>query len=150
MEDIKKRGSKLILEGDSFFESGNIEAALEKYLAAEALDLKDAELYGKLISTHKKINKEWSSDDFSLSLHWEMRKQEIENPEVKATHERLSPEWQEVTERLRRLLLASDQELVDSLVEEIASFGEASVRPLLDFILLMRGATSQDDSMEND
>lgn len=141
---------RLAAEGDQLSADGRHAAALEKYLAAEALEKRCPTLYAKLIATHQAVTTEWTAGDFARSMQWEMRKQELEHPELKAVHERLAPEWGEVTERLRRLIIATDEPTVLALSEEIAAFGEHAVRPLLDFVLLLKSARTADTGPDED
>ncbi len=141
-DDPQQRAEQLEAEGDAFVTTGDYAAALQKFLEAEALVHNRITIYDKLISTHRQLTVEWTHDDFVRSLSWEMQKQTLEHPEVISTMERLSPEWQEVTERLRRLLVTSDEHMIALLTTEIAAFKEKAVRPLLDFILLLKAASA--------
>ncbi len=133
-------------EGDALLSTGQLGEALQKFLAAEALDQQRPALYDKLIATHRQLTVEWTHEDFTQSLTWEMRKQALEHPEVLDTLERLTPEWQEVTERLRRLLVTTDEHMIATLVTEIAAFKEKAVRPLLDFLLLLKTSAQSSDT----
>lgn len=135
---------RLEAEGDRLCAEGQHASALEQYLAAETLEKNRPALYAKLITTHQAVTTEWTAEDFARSMQWEMRKQELEHPGLRAVHERLSPEWGEVTERLRRLIIATDAPTVLALSEEITAFGEQAVRPLLDFVLLLKSARTPD------
>ncbi|MBI2343259.1 MAG: hypothetical protein HYV02_02805 [Deltaproteobacteria bacterium] len=126
--------------GDQLLRELRLAEALEKFLEAEVLGSVRPALYQKLIDTHKALTTTWTEADMARSLAWEMHKQSLEHPEVRITHERLAPEWQEVTERLRRLIIAKDAAVIGHLVGEIAAFREKAVHPLLDFILLLKTA----------
>jgi hypothetical protein len=146
MTDPSQNAEALEAEGDALAAAKDLPKALAKYQEAEAVEKERPELYGKMISIHAEITEEWSRDDFALSLSWEMQKQALEHPEVRAAHERLSPEWQAVTERLHRLLIADTPEDMNQLAEEVAEYRENAVRPLLDFILLLKQNASKDDT----
>ncbi|MBI4238167.1 MAG: hypothetical protein HY696_07110 [Deltaproteobacteria bacterium] len=138
----RQRAERLEGEGDRLLAQGKTKAALKKFRAAEALGAERPELYTKLIQAHQAATTEWTAEDFTASLGWEMRRQELLHPEIRAAHERLSPEWREVTERLRRLFVSTDAALVERLTEEIAAYGGAAVRPLLDFLLVIKHAAT--------
>lgn len=140
-EEQRLHAAALEAEGDTLLAHGRPAEALEKFRAAEGLVQDRIALYEKLIAAHRDITSEWTHEDFAQSLTWEMQKQALEHPEVLATVERLTPEWNEVTERLRRLLVTTDEHLMATLVTEIASFKEKAVRPLLDFVLLLKATT---------
>lgn len=133
----------VIAAGDALMAEGKAAEALEHYRAAEALEPDLPALYGKLIEAHKAATGEWTEEDFALTLSWEMRKQELEHPAMRAAHERLTPEWNEVTELLRRLLVTEDPALLKGLGDQIVVFEGRAVRPLLDFILMLKDATVQ-------
>lgn len=137
-----RRAGQLEADGDRLLARGKATAALKKFRAAEALVTERPELYAKLVQAHQAATAEWTAEDFTTSLGWEMRRQELLHPEVRAAHERLTPEWKAVTERLRQLFVSGDAAHVDQLAEEIATYGAAAVRPLLDFVLLLKTAAT--------
>lgn len=133
-----RKAEKLEAQGDAFMARGKPAQALEKYLAAEALHSDCPALYTKLIAAHQAATPEWTAEDFSRSLAWEMRRQELEHPAVKATHERLAPEWQQVTELLQRLIATPDHATELRLVDAILAYETKALRPLLDCILAIK------------
>lgn len=148
-DDDRTHAAQLEAEGDALLLLGRVHDAFDKFREAESLDHERVALYDKLIATHRQLTAEWTHDDFAQSLTWEMQKQALEHPEVLATMERLTPEWNEVTERLRRVLVTTDEAVIAQLVTEIAAFKEKAVRPLLDFILLLKSATTAPDLGED-
>lgn len=134
----RPKAEKLEAQGDALMAQGKPARALEKYRAAEAVPSDHAELYTKLIAAHQAATTEWTEADFSQSLAWEMRRQELEHPAVKATHERLAPEWQQVTELLQRLIATPDHATELELVDRILQYETKALRPLLDCILAIK------------
>ncbi|GEM_PF-5726201 len=135
-----------IHDGDALLAAGDAVGALQKFREAAESGCTDPTLFEKLIATHQAVTTEWTQEDLALSLSWEMRRQELCSPGARAARERLAPEWQEVTERLRRVLVATDQEIIAQLCEDIAAYESKAVRPLLDFLLLLKTATLPTDN----
>lgn len=125
--------------GDRCMARGDAQGALVKYRAAQALSPDAPDLYRKLIAAHQAATPEWGPKDLAESLAWEMRCQELDHPPIRDLHERLSPEWQEVTDLLHRLVIVEDAAVVARLREEIIGYGAKAVRPLLDLFLLLKG-----------
>lgn len=142
---MMKKGAKptqrerLEQSADKLLAKGKAKAALKKYRAVQSADPTRAAIYPKLIAAHQAATAEWGPEDFAESLAWEMRHQELLHPELQGVHERLAPEWREVTDRLRRLIITNDDAVIAQLTEEIAAYGAKAVRPLLEVILLMKG-----------
>lgn len=125
--------------GDRYMASQEPRRALAKYRAAQSLAPDAPQVYRKLIAAHQAATTEWGPQDVAESLAWEMRRQELEHPPIRDLHERLSPEWQEVTTLLHRLVVVEDATIVARLREEIIGYGAKAVRPLLDLLLLLKG-----------
>lgn len=89
----KKTKSQISEEkGDKDFKKGKFKKALAHYREAQKLDPGKTVLYDKLVEAHKKAVKKWTREDFSSSLEWTMKKQELENPSLKKVHERMDPD----------------------------------------------------------
>lgn len=133
------KAERLERDGDRLLAKGKATAALKKYRAVEMRVPDRAAIYAKLIAAHAMATREWGPEDLAESLAWEMRRQEVEHPEIRPIHERLSPEWQTITERIHRLVGTEDETVIRQLTEEIAGFGARAVRPLLDMLVTLKG-----------
>ncbi len=142
-----KKAEKLTAKGDKYCESENFEKALESYREAQKNDPDNPIIYEKLVSTQSKIEGEWSEKEFVESMDWLMKKQEIDNPEIKDIYSSLSPEYQQVKQLIAQMLM-TEPELRPPLLQKIKSFKEKAVQPLLDILLsldaLSRGVLTQD------
>lgn len=83
----------------------------------------------------KKKKKEFGLKEFVRSVDRTMQKQAKENPAIKQVHARLSPEWQEVSQKMATLLTLKEEEKVEKLREEIVAHGEIATRVLIDLLL---------------
>lgn len=83
----------------------------------------------------KRRKKEFGLQEFVRSVDRVMQKQVKENPSIKQVHARLSPEWQEVSNKIATLLTFKEEEKVEKLREEIIAHGEIATRVLIDLLL---------------
>lgn len=86
----------------------------------------------------KKSEKKWTEKDFVDSLDKVMKEQEVEDPKFKRVHAQFEPEWQEVTQLIKKLLMAADEKTETSLVEQIASYKETAIYPLVETLLILK------------
>ena len=89
MKKKKTKAETSEAKGDKAFSKKKFKNALSHYREAQKLEPNKTVLYDKLVEAHRKGTKEWTREDFSLSLEWTMKKQELENPALKNVHERL-------------------------------------------------------------
>lgn len=134
----KKNADAHIKKGDKFSKAGKFKKALAEYKKAKDLDPNSAKLYDKLVKTHEKATKEWDAEDIVESVGWVMEKQELENPEIKITHAKLSPEWNLVTEKIQKLICSGTEAEEFKTIEEISAFGDKAIYPLVDAILQIK------------
>jgi len=144
-----KKAEKLQAKGDKFNEAEKFEKALKAYKEAQEADPDNPQIYEKLARTQSQLDGEWDEKDFIESLDWVMKKQEIENPEIKNIYEALSPEYQQIKQLVAQMLM-TEPEQRDPLLAKIKSFKEKAVQPLLDILLsldaLSRGVLNPESS----
>ncbi|MBI2346216.1 MAG: dephospho-CoA kinase [Deltaproteobacteria bacterium] len=75
---------------DRFLAKGNAVRALKQYREVQRLEPGNPAIYSKLIAAHQAATSAWRPKDFVDSLSWEMRRQELEQPGLKAVHKRLA------------------------------------------------------------
>lgn len=137
---VIKKKNKIKLQqneekGDKYLKKKNFKKALQNYRKVLELDENYLPVYDKLIEAHTKIKSEWSDADFSDSLSWTMKKQELENPQVKRIHAQLEPEWKEVFKLIQQLMAAKDEKSETDCVEKIAVCRDKAVYPLIEVLL---------------
>lgn len=93
---------------------------------------------------------EWTKEDFVRHLDKIMKKQEVKDPKFKRVHAQLEPEWQEITKLIHRLLIASDEIEETSLIEQIASYRETAIYPLVEVLLILKKLKKKDSPKENE
>lgn len=133
-----KKALKHEEKGDQLAAKENFREALAEYIASESLDPTRPEIYEKLIETHKRFEHEWVEQDFTDSLTWTMRKQELLNPQIRWVHETFTVEYQEVKTLIQGLLAAMDPETEVRYMEKILAHGDKAVLPLLHFALSVK------------
>jgi len=137
----KKKVEKLIAHGDSLLKKGRFKDALKEYKKARKLDPKRQDIYDRLVEAHDKSTNEWKPEDVVESVGYIMEKQELTNPAIKLLHQRLTPEWRGVIDKISELLMCDDEKKECTLIEEIQSFGKEAVYPLIYVLLqIKRGA----------
>ncbi len=132
--DPKKKSQKLCQKGDKLFKKAKYDKALSKYEAAFALDQDNPEILSKMIEAHDLSNKEWDMEDFTKQVGWTMQQQELDNPRIARLHEKLAPEFEKIFECITRLTNAIDEEAEEKAIDEILSYGDLAVIPLIEFI----------------
>ncbi|MBI2082928.1 MAG: hypothetical protein HYT76_05110 [Deltaproteobacteria bacterium] len=68
-----------------------------------------------------------------------MEEQAKANPMVARLHERLSPEYEQVSELVKKLLISS-QETEKEIIEKLLEFRDRAVLPMIDFIKGIKGS----------
>ena len=81
----------------------------------------------------KKKKKSFNEKDFVNALWKTMKGQEKKNPKIAQLHEKLSPEYEKITNLVTKLL-QTGKEQEEKIVDEILSYGKKAALPLLDFI----------------
>ncbi|MBI4412132.1 MAG: hypothetical protein HY541_06590 [Deltaproteobacteria bacterium] len=92
MKKKKNKAETAEAKGDKAFSKKKFKKALSHYRQAQKLNPDNLGIYDKLVEAHRKGTKEWTREDFSLSLEWTMKKQELENPDLKKARDRLDPD----------------------------------------------------------
>lgn len=129
-------------QGDAQSSQGKYADAILSYREASTLDPQNARIYGKLIEAHGKIEGEWGQEDFIEVMGWIMKKQELENPAIQEVHERLTPLYAQIRQRVLELL-GLPSELRSPKVDQIRKFGTAAILPLLDTLLALQDLAQQ-------
>lgn len=132
------KAAKLEKKGDRLAARGKFQKALKFYQKSEVLAPDRPEIYQKLHETFQKIDREWTQEDFEISMTWTMRQQELEHPEVKQVYEKFTPEYQEAQRLFQRLMISQDQEEEARIITEILEFGETGQMAAIDFILSIK------------
>ena len=144
-----KKAGKLAEKGDKLNASEDFEKALKSYREALESDPDNPIIYEKLMVAQSKIEGEWSEKEFVESMDWLMKKQEIDNPEIKDLYSTLSPEYQQIKQLVAQMLM-TEPELRTPLLQKIKSYQEKAVQPLLDILLsldaLSRGILEQESA----
>ena len=126
---------RLEKKGDQFFDRGKFAEAFKYYQRAEALNTERPEIYRKLQETFERLDQDWSEEDFSLSMSWTLRQQQLENPGLIQVYEKFSPEYKMIYATAQRLLVTPPGPLEDELKNELFALGDKATLPLLDLIL---------------
>jgi tetratricopeptide (TPR) repeat protein len=131
-------------KGDKLLEKGKTRKALIQYQKSEALDPERPEIYQKLVDTLNQLEDSWSEQDFSNSMAWTMRQQELQNPAIILEYQKLSPEYSEVQKLVQRLLLEPEEAMETQLIQEILAYGEKAPLPLLHFLISLKKSSKQE------
>ena len=143
----KKKALKLLAKGDRLLTKGKSKRALKKFKKAHAFDPDNKEIYDRLVSSHDQATEDWEIEDVVESVSWVMEKQELENPALKMVHAQLSPEWNEITEKIVSLIQCEDESTEANIIEEIKAFGEEAIYPLIFTLLqIKKGASDKNES----
>ncbi len=133
---------RLEKKGDELMDRGKFTEAFKQYQKAEALNPERSEIYRKLQETFEKLDRDWSEEDFSLSLSWTLRQQQLENPELLQVYEKFTPEYKTIHAMAQRLLVIPSGPIEDELKNEIFAFGDKATLPLLNLILEIKATLS--------
>ncbi len=132
---MKSKFQSHVDKGDKHASKNKFDKALKEYKKAKDLDPENKEIYSKLVDTHKKATIEWNETDFTESLEWTMKLQELENPKMKRLHAQMTPEWKRINGLIRLLLETKEEAEETDFVEKISAYGKEAVYPLVEFIL---------------
>lgn len=135
-------------KGDDLVRQGKFREAVAEYKKSEALNPERPEIYEKLIETHAHHEAEWSEEDFSDSMTWTMRRQELQNPRLRLVHETFSVEYREIHRLLQSLMMAGGEEQENQCLEKILEYGETAVVPMLHFLLSIKSLTEQNPDFD--
>jgi tetratricopeptide (TPR) repeat protein len=138
-----KKAAKHEAKGDRLLAKGKLGKALKQYRKALEFDPERTTIYDKLIQTRDGIDGEWNVDDFSESMSWVMDKQEIDNPNIRQVHARLSPEWEVASNLAMVAIIEEDEQLRGEKIEKLVSMGEISTRVLIDMMIEMKNSSEK-------
>jgi len=133
-EENKQKALELESKGDELKAEGRFEEAFNHYKEALSFSPDSPILYQKLAELKPQVTQKWEEEDFSESLVWTMKQQELENPALAELHEKLSGEYQQIKQLVAQMLLSPD-EVRPMILNKIKSFGEKAVLPLLHTLL---------------
>lgn len=119
----------------SLVSDGKISEALALYESMLEMEGTSIELLSALITTHDRVQAEWSESDFAKHMDWVMQKKELEDPTFKRIHARSLPESREIQGLIKRLLAAKSTAQETEFVEKICEYGEAALYPLIDSLI---------------
>lgn len=133
-------------KGDELAKNAKYKKALREYRKALDLDPESIRLYDKLVKTRDQLPGDWDMADFAESVGWTMEKQAKENPPIKQTHARLSPEWKKAMELALGIINETDDAQCEKLIEELVGMGEVATRAMVGLILEFKKASSQQEN----
>lgn len=133
-----RKADKLEAAGDKLAGKGDLKKALKKYREAAKEDPSRAGLYDKLVDCLERSKTEWKEADFVESLSWTMKKQELEEPQIRQLHAKLTPEWKKVTELAVNALNAPDERAFSKCSEELVANGEIATRVLIELLRMIK------------
>lgn len=133
-----KKAQRCEEKGDQLAKKGLPKKALEHYLTALELNTASLSLYDKVIKAHDALKAEWTNEDFAKSLDWTMKKQELANPALKRLHAKLTPEWQEISQHIQRVMSAKTNEDETAGIEKIHAYGDRAIYPLIEILLAIK------------
>ena len=139
-----KKALKLEAKGDKLVGKGKYREAMGEYRKSETLNPERTEIYDKLIETQAQVpESEWVEEDFANSMSWAMRRQELQNPQLRLVHETFSLEYREVHQLLQRLMTALGEDQENAIIEKILQYGERAGLPMLHFLLSIKAFARQ-------
>jgi len=138
-----KKALKHEAKGDKLVRKGKYRDAVIEYKKSEAFNPQRPEIYDKLIEAHSQHEHEWDEEDFSDSMSWTMRRQELQNPQLRLVNETFSVEYREVHRLLQGLMAAVGEEQENDFIEKILDYGEKASLPTLHFLLSIKGLAGQ-------
>lgn len=128
----------LELKGDTHVQKGKQQKAHECYQQALDLNPERVELYDKLLASHNASKDKWTEEDFVFNLELTMKKQELLDPTFKRVHARHEPEFREIAQLIKKMILEKDATRETRIVEEIISYGVNALYPLIDALLAIK------------
>jgi tetratricopeptide (TPR) repeat protein len=137
-KDEEKKAVKLESKGDKLLQKKKYEKALNAFEQALNLNPESSELIDKLIETHELSTEEWNIEDFTKHLSWTMKRQELDNPRLHRLHEKLSPEFEEITKLILEFAKAPNEELEEEYIARVIEYGEKALIPLIEFIRTLK------------
>jgi len=138
MTTDKERAERLIVKGDKLLAKGRPKRALEKFKKAKELDPSRADIYDRLVKAHDRATTEWNEEDVAMSVSWTMEKQAASDPAMNLVHERLTPEWTEIMNKIGELIQAEQETDEKRIIQEIKGYGEKAVHPLIYALLQIK------------
>lgn len=139
-----KKALKFEAKGDRLSAKGKYRKALLIYEKSQQKNPDNPDIYKKLCETLNKFEHEWTEEDFSKSMTWTMKEQELENPQMKLVHEKFTVEYMEVQKLVQKLMLAPNKELETRFINKIITYGDKAQLPVLDFLLSLKNIASQE------
>src|SRR3990167_7012164 len=129
-----EKAKKLEKKGDQHREKKEYKKAMKAYRDALEANSENSSIYEKLLEMQSALELDWDEKDFLETMDWTMKKQELENPQIKNLHESLTGEYQKI-KRLIAQMIGSPPDQRDRLIQQIKEFKEKAVLPLLDTLL---------------
>lgn len=134
-EKSDKSETELRANAEQLVKKAQYEEALALYETLLGSRPADVELIDLLLSTHDKITRAWTEEDFAKNMGWAMMKKELLDPAFKRIHDRLRPENKEIQKLILQLIKAKNNADETACVEQIKNYGGAAVYPLIDALL---------------
>lgn len=136
----KLEADALEQKGHKFLKQKKWEQAYSHLHEAIELDPTRTHLYDTLIDALNNMKDDWTEEHFAHSVHWQMKKQELENPALKRVHARSEPEFTRVMECIKQMLSAKSEVSETECIEKIIAFGTDALYPLVDMLLAFKQA----------
>lgn len=147
-----EKAEKLEAKGDKLLSKGKAKKAFSKFKKALRYDPSRKSIYDKLIESKNLSTGEndWDVDDFLSSLHWTMKKQELENPAIRHVYAKLSPEWDDAKNTVLKIIGSKSESEIEELLERLVSMGEIGTRAAVDMIISIKNKVEDKNSQEKE
>ena len=119
------------------------------YHRAMELDNSRTHLLDKLLKTLDEMKEDWTEEHFVHSVHWQMLKQEAQDPTFRRIHARAEPEFKEIIELAKKMLSADLPGQETEFAEKIVAHGELALYPLIDLLLTFKEMSRSSPSGKN-
>jgi tetratricopeptide (TPR) repeat protein len=133
-QDKEKIESKAL----ALFHKQRWEKALELFAKLIDLDPSHTGYLEKAIECQQNKSTEWTEDDFSRNLTWQMQLQELRNPLMRLTHAKLEASFEEDLKKIHALIQESDQERFEDTLRSLIIQGDSAFMACLEFLSQLR------------
>lgn len=144
MPPKKRKTERHETKGDRLLALGRPAKALKEYKMALKTRPESVQIYDKIMKAHDLTPGKWGVEDFTQSVLWAMKKQELEHPPIKQVHARLSPEWDRATRLAVEIMRTKDKAKVNNLLEDLVAMGETATRALIGMLMDLKDKAESD------
>lgn len=136
----KQKADSLEARGEKLLSQKQWQKAYSCFHEAIEIDDTRVRLYDKLLNLLDSMKENWTEEHFAHSVHWQMKKQEHEDPKFRRINARAEPEFQQVMSLIKNMMETKTESKETECVEKIAGFGPDAVYPLIDMLLAFKEA----------